>query len=150
VLCDAVQGEFSALIAARDFATVKERAQAVLQKFRDDNSAAVSRLLARSHLALAKAHFAAANEELLQGRQIQSRQSYADARWSYLSARLLSFEDDDLSVEASYFAAVCYDKLAAVETDAAERARLTRLMIVRNYPKSEYAALARKELEAQR
>jgi hypothetical protein len=140
----AFRGHMRALETLKRSAEMQAEADAVIRACQDAGDA-LSPLLPAAYLALGKAHFGEAANAEARGAAIPAGKAYAEARWAFLHVSALPSPDDDTAL-ARYLAGVCYDKLRAIESDAAGKAVREWSRVVRDFPRSAVAVAAQQEL----
>lgn len=135
------------LIAENDFETAKAEANALIVKHARATQKAELSLAGGAYAALGRIFTTEATREDAQGRTLWANNAYADARWAYLNAMTCLVADDEQAASALVEAGNCYARLARVESDARDNAVRTWKAVLRWYPDSHAATLARGQLK---
>jgi len=145
-LAEAVDGLLRTLVADKKFNEAKAEAESIIEKYKREGNPGQLPLLPGAYIVLGKANLAQAMELEGRGASIPARNAYAEARWAFLNVVAQFFDNEDYVVQAHFFAAMCYDKLRDLESDAGDMAVRNWKLIVQNFPKSEFKDKAEKEL----
>lgn len=147
VYAEAVEIELRALVKGRDYAGAESRALRIIEKYRANSDPDLIPMLPVAYTVLGRANFAMASQHETRNATGPAQTAYAESRWNYLQVLFQFFDREEYLGEATYYVALCNDKLKPVEPDAGERAVRYWLDVKRLFPNSDYAKRAADDLK---
>lgn len=148
VYSDAVDGELRVMVKMNDYAGAKARANGIIDKYKEKSDSNLLGMLPGAYTVLGLANYNEGVDYIDNKKQVpQAMNAFAEARWNFLHVIVQFFDNDDYVAKAHFFAGMCYKRLKDQEPDGAEKAVRHFTSVVNDYPNSNFAELAKLELE---
>ncbi|MBI3828747.1 MAG: hypothetical protein HY291_04480 [Planctomycetes bacterium] len=148
VYSDAVDGELRVMVKMNDYAGAKARANGIIDKYKEKADSNLLGMLPGAYTVLGLANYNEGVDYIDNKKQVpQAMNSFAEARWNFLHVIVQFFDNDDYVAKAHFFAGMCYKRLKDQEPDGVEKAVRHFTSVVNDYPSSNFADLAKMELE---
>lgn len=146
VYANAVDGEMRVLLAMEDYGAARDRAENIIEKFKQKADPELFPMLPGAHTVMGVANFKQAIDYLKNGQQLQAQNKFAEARWSFLHVVVQFFDNEEYVAKAHFFSGLCYEKLKEQETGGVEKALRHWKTIVDDYPRSKFADPAKEKI----